>query len=317
MKKNFLGYLCAVIILFISSNSLSENKNEVRIIMKINEQIITNVDIKNEYNYLLALNNNLASLTKSEGYKIAKDSLVREIIKSKEIEKYVDLKNFNDENLMKNVLNNLIFALKLNSILELENYLNTYNISIENVKKKLTNEVLWNQLIFSKYKNKLNIDEKKLNNQIENGGFLEQTNEAQYELSEILYQVRNNDEFNDLTNLIINDIQTIGFKNTANKYSISETSKLGGYLGAINETQLSKEIRQMLSTINIGDFTKPIKVGSNFLILYINDKKLIKRNRDKDVLLNNLIESERQRQLNNFSQIYYNKIKINNLINEF
>lgn len=317
MKKNFLGYLCTVIILFISSNSLSENKNEVRIIMKINEQIITNVDIKNEYNYLLALNNNLASLTKSEGYKIAKDSLVREIIKSDEIEKYVNLKNFNDENLMKNVLNNLTFALKLNSILELENYLNTYNISIENVKNKMATEVLWNQLIFSKYKNKLNIDEKKLNNQIENSGFLEQNNEIQYELSEILYEVKNKDEFNDLTNLIINDIQTIGFKNAANKFSISETSKLGGYLGALNETQLSKEIRQLLSTINIGDFTKPIKVGSNFLILYINDKKVIKRNIDKDVLLNNLIEAERQKQLNNFSQIYYNKIKINNLINEF
>ena len=317
MKKNFLGYLCTVIILFISSNSLSENKNEVRIIIKINEHIITNVDIKNEYNYLLALNNNLASLTKSEGYKIAKDSLVREIIKSDEIEKYVDLKNFNDENLMKNVLNNLTFALKLNSILELENYLNTYNISIENVKNKMATEVLWNQLIFSKYKNKLNIDEKKLNNQIENSGFLEQNNEIQYELSEILYEVKNKDEFNDLTNLIINDIQTIGFKNTANKFSISETSKLGGYLGTLNETQLSKEIRQLLSTINIGDFTKPIKVGNNFLILYINDKKLIKRNIDKEVLLNNLIEAERQKQLNNFSQIYYNKIKINNLINEF
>ena len=317
MKKNFLGYLCTVIILFISSNSLSENKNEVRIIMKINEQIITNVDIKNEYNYLLALNNNLASLTKSEGYKIAKDSLVREIIKSDEIEKYVNLKNFNDENLMKNVLNNLTFALKLNSILELENYLNTYNISIENVKNKMATEVLWNQLIFSKYKNKLNIDEKKLNNQIENSGFFEQNNEIQYELSEILYEVKNKDEFNDLTNLIINDIQTIGFKNAANKFSISETSKLGGYLGTLNETQLSKEIRQLLSTINIGDFTKPIKVGSNFLILYINDKKVIKRNIDKDVLLNNLIEAERQKQLNNFSQIYYNKIKINNLINEF
>ncbi|MDA9150913.1 peptidylprolyl isomerase [Candidatus Pelagibacter sp.] len=317
MKKNFLGYLCTVIILFISSNSLSENKNEVRIIMKINEQIITNIDIKNEYNYLLALNNNLASLTKSEGYKIAKDSLVREIIKSDEIAKYVDLKNFNDENLMKNVLNNLTFALKLNSILELENYLNTYNISIENVKNKMATEVLWNQLIFSKYKNKLNIDEKKLNNQIENSGFLEQNNEIQYELSEILYEVKNKDEFNDLTNLIINNIQTIGFKNTANKFSISETSKLGGYLGTLNETQLSKEIRQLLSTINIGDFTKPIKVGTNFLILYINDKKLIKRNIDKKVLLNNLIEAERQKQLNNFSQIYYNKIKINNLINEF
>lgn len=317
MKKNFLGYLCTVIILFISSNSLSENKNEVRIIMKINEQIITNVDIKNEYNYLLALNNNLASLTKSEGYKIAKDSLVREIIKSNEIVKYVDLKNFNDENLMKNVLNNLTFALKLNSILELENYLNTYNISIENLKNKMATEVLWNQLIFSKYKNKLNIDEKKLNNQIENSGFLEQNDEIQYELSEILYEVKNKDKFNDLTNLIINDIQTIGFKNTANKFSISETSKLGGYLGTLNETQLSKEIRQLLSTINIGDFTKPIKVGSNFLILYINDKKLIKRNIDKEVLLNNLIEAERQKQLNNFSQIYYNKIKINYLINEF
>jgi peptidyl-prolyl cis-trans isomerase SurA len=117
--------------------------------------------------------------------------------------------------------------------------------------------------------------------------------------------------------LIYQDIEQIGFKNTATKFSISETSKLGGYLGILNETQLSNEISEILSSKDISEYTEPIKVGINYLILFVNDKKIIKKTIDKENLLKNLIEIERQKQFDNFSQIYFNKIKINSFINEF
>jgi len=303
-----------IMILPISLKSLSE---EIKIIMKINEQIVTNVDIRKEYDYLVALNNNLESIPKNEGYKIAQDSLLREIIKTDEIKKFIDLETFDDENLINNVLKEIAITLKLNDASELKKYLKTYNISLDVLKNKMIKEVLWNQLIVTKYKDKINIDIKKISNQIEGINFLDEENEIQYELSEILYQVNDQNEFDKLTNLIYQDIEQIGFKNTATKFSISETSKLGGYLGILNETQLSNEISEILSSKDIAEYTEPIKVGINYLILFVNDKKIIKKTIDKENLLKNLIEIERQRQFDNFSQIYFNKIKINSFINEF
>jgi peptidyl-prolyl cis-trans isomerase SurA len=303
-----------IMILPISLKSLSE---EIKIVMKINEQIVTNVDIRKEYDYLVALNNNLESIPKNEGYKIAQDSLLREIIKTNELKKFIDLETFDDENLINNVLKEIAITLKLNDTSELKKYLKTYNISLDVLKNKMIKEVLWNQLIATKYKDKINIDIKKISNQIEGNNFLDEENEIQYELSEIVYQVNDQNEFDKLTNLIYHDIEQIGFKNTATKFSISETSKLGGYLGILNETQLSNEISEILSSKDIAEYTEPIKVGINYLILFINDKKIIKKTIDKENLLKNLIEIERQRQFDNFSQIYFNKIKINSFINEF
>ena len=303
-----------IMILPISLKSLSE---EIKIVMKINEQIVTNVDIRKEYDYLVALNNNLESIPKNEGYKIAQDSLLREIIKTDELKKFIDLETFDDENLINNVLKEIAITLKLNDTSELKKYLKTYNISLDVLKNKMIKEVLWNQLIATKYKDKINIDIKKISNQIEGNNFLDEENEIQYELSEIVYQVNDQNEFDKLTNLIYHDIEQIGFKNTATKFSISETSKLGGYLGILNETQLSNEISEILSSKDIAEYTEPIKVGINYLILFVNDKKIIKKTIDKENLLKNLIEIERQRQFDNFSQIYFNKIKINSFINEF
>ena len=303
-----------IMILPISLKSLSE---EIKIVMKINEQIVTNVDIRKEYDYLVALNNNLESIPKNEGYKIAQDSLLREIIKTDEIKKFIDLETYDNKNLINNLLKEIAITLKLNDASELEKYLKTHNISLDVLKNKMIKEVLWNQLIVTKYKDKINIDIKKISNQIEGINFLDEENEIQYELSEILYQVNDQNEFDKLTNLIYQDIEQIGFKNTATKFSISETSKLGGYLGILNETQLSNEISEILSSKDIAEYTEPIKVGINYLILFINDKKIIKKTIDKENLLKNLIEIERQRQFDNFSQIYFNKIKINSFINEF
>ena len=137
-----------------------------------------------------------------------------------------------------------------------------------------------------------------------------------YLLSEILFRIEGEENFNEKYQKILNEISTVGFKNTANIYSISETSKYGGVIGWIDEAQLSKVILDKIKNLDINQITKPINVSGNRLILKVDEKKEIKNDFDPDKLLNEKISYERNRQLNNFSRIFYQKLKYNTLIRE-
>ena len=196
------------------------------------------------------------------------------------------------------------------------NFLLNFQIKSLDVKKKISIEVLWNQLISSKYRDKINVDENELLNKIKKQN-LDNNNILEYDLSEIIFQAKNRDELESKIKLINQNILEIGFRNTANKFSISNTSKLGGKVGKVKENQLSKKILNELNNINIGEYTKPIKIGNGFMVLLINDKKIINQKIDEKILLDNMIEFEKQKQFDSFSQIYFNKIKINSRIYEF
>ena len=60
------------------------NTEEIKIITKVGDEIITNLDIRNEKNYLLLLNTNLNKLTEKEILNLSKKSLIREKIKERE-----------------------------------------------------------------------------------------------------------------------------------------------------------------------------------------------------------------------------------------
>ena len=299
----------------IFSNNLSAS-NKIKIIKKVNNEIITNFDVLKEINYLTALNNSLENLSLEDQFKIAEESLIREKIKYSEITKFIDVENFNNIKLIEKVMSNLINDLGLNNKSEFENYLLNFQIKSLDVKKKITIEVLWNQLISSKYRDKINVDENELLNKIKKQN-LDNNNILEYDLSEIIFQAKNRDELETKIKLINQNILEIGFRNTANKFSISNTSKLGGKVGKVKENQLSKKILNELNNINIGEYTKPIKIGNGFIILLINDKKIINQKIDEKILLDNMIEFEKQKQFDSFSQIYFNKIKINSRIYEF
>ena len=158
LKKRI--FLLFIITIFFSNFAKSQ---EIFIVGKVDNEIITNIDIELEKNYLLLLNNKLNKISKNEFFKLAKNSLIREIIKKKEIKKSFKKPNkeFKDK-ITKSFYNKFGFENKNDFI----NFLKTKNINFENLKEKLIVEAFWNQLIFIKYNNKIRIDESSIKNDV-------------------------------------------------------------------------------------------------------------------------------------------------------
>ena len=305
-KKNFLTLL---LILFFSNHAFSNEK--VFIALYVDEKIITNIDIKKEADYLKILNPKLASVEIKKINDLAKKSLIKEIIKKNEIEKIFDLQQKNS--IEDKLLNNLYSKLNLNSS-EFENLLLIKNnYSIAEIKEKLKIEVFWNDLIYFKYNQQIKIDKEKLLEKIEDNKF---NNKKEYLLYEIIFEKNKDQDLSSLINNINSSIAEIGFDNTANIYSISESSKFGGKIGWVNEANLSKIIIKKLKNLKKDEITKPIQIGNNYLMLKISDIRETKVAIDKENELKKLIEYEQNKQLNQFSKIYFKKAKINYSINE-
>ena len=305
-------FLFVIFIFFYFNNSLLLSK-EIKIINKINGEIITNIDVEIEHRYLLALNNDLKKIPKKEVLKIAKDSLIREKIKLYELKKYYDIKKFDNEKLLENIIQNFYQRLNIENKETFKEYLTSNQITYEQVKEKIKLEILWNQFIGQKFSNQISINENKLRESIKKNR-LNVKNTFEYELSEIVIQAKNNDELVNKINEIKLNIDTIGFKSTATKFSLSESAKFGGSVGTIKESQLSDKIRLVVQNLEVGQISEPIQIGSSFMILKIDNKNIIKIKEDEEQVLRNLIEFEKRKQFEQFSQIYFNKIKINSQI---
>lgn len=295
--------------LFLFSKTLS---NSVFISVTVNDEIITNLDIKKETKYLKILNPNLNELDDAQIQNIAKTSLINEIVKKKEIERYFDLSK--DNLFVKDYFNNLYTQLNFKNEIDFENSLKEKKIyTINEIKAKLKIEIVWNELIYEKFKNQIKINKEELLKKIKD---LDKKTRNEYSLSEIVFEKDMNERLDTIKNKIQNSISEIGFNNTANIFSISESSKMGGKLGWIDETNLSKKIYSELKLIEKGEYTNIIQIGKNFLILKIDDIRLIKKDIDKDQELDEMIKFETNKQLNQFSRIYFDKTKINYSINE-
>lgn len=286
------------------------------IVLKVNNNVITKIDIDNEYNYLIALNSNLKKLDKEKLYKLSKDSIIREKIKKDEIEKYIDINDFDNENfeaIYKNFYNNL----GLNNEKDFERYLSNYNLTFSNVKQKIFIEISWNNLIYNKFIDQIQINENLIKKQIE-AKKNQKKSITNYLLSEILFEVNDNENYEDKISEILGNIRDIGFEATANIYSIADSSKLGGKLGWIDGDQVSKNIIQDLEILNQGDLTKPISVPGGFLILKLNDKKKIEVNNNFDVKMETekVMQYQTNKQLDKFSKVYFSRIKKNSFISE-
>ena len=295
-------------------NLLSFNKTyaiENKIVLKVDNEIITTLDIKKESIYLQTLNPSINKLSAEQIYEVSKNSLVREKIKKKEI-----IKNLNsleiEEEILNPIIMNMYSGLNLNSKEEFINFLKSKKISINNVKDKIKNEILWNRLIYFKYINKIKINELEIENQIKK----QKKNLKQYLLQEILFEVGKDEDLKTKNSMIVKNIEEISFEKTALLYSISDTSKNGGIIGWVKENSLNKKILNEINNINIGDYTRPITIPGGFLILKIMDEK----NLDQKINLKDEIEKTTKekinQQLNQFSIIFYNKIKKNAEIKE-
>ena len=300
MKKKILIFL--YILVCSQAQSI-----ETKIIHNIQNEIITNIDIKNEFKYLVALNNSLSELDKEKILNISNESIIREKIKKIEISKnFKELKLNEDYSAL--LIKNIYSRLNIKSLSEFKMYLKDYGLVIDDINKKITIDGLWNELIIKKYGSKVTINKVKIRKKILENRKLKS---KEYQLSEIIFEITNKEEIKKKYNEIVKSIKEIGFKNSAAIFSISDSAKIGGDIGWINENSLNKKIKKNINSLQIGEITRPIILPNGLLILKLINTKNIKTTIDIENELKKAINYERNRQLNQYSKIYFNKIKKN------
>ena len=297
------------IIFFISTKAISvENK----IVYKVENDIITTIDIEFEKKYLIALNPSIKQLDNYKLNSIAKNSLLREKIKEKEILKYLEKIDLNKKflnQLIKERYSRLTFGNKD----EFLNYLQNYNLKLETIEKKISIEALWNQLIYQKFSKNIKINKEKLAQEIEKKNELKEKN---LKLSEIVFTAVDKNKLDKKYSEIVETINSENFESAALTYSISDSSKIGGKLGWIKLGSLNEKIKSELFNLNKGDISQPIFTPNGYLVLKIDDIKFIEKKYDKEKELQQLINLNTNQQLNQQSLIYFNKVKKDTNINE-
>lgn len=308
MKKFFL-----ILIFFSIFFNWNVYSNESYVVLKVNNNVITNVDIDQEYRYLIALSPDLQNINKESVMKLAKDSIIREKIKEDELIKHYNLKIKNK--FIDKIITSFYKRMGMKNINEFKNYLLEYNLNFEDIEKKISIEAAWNDLIYAKFANRIEINELEIKNEIKKTT-LDRKEQSSYLISEILFVAENYEELQKKYKSIEKSILKIGFKNTANINSVSDSAKLGGVVGWISESQLNETIQKEITNLKIGDYTKPITIPGGFLIIKLDDKKKEKINLNFDQEFNKKIQSEKNSQLKNFSEVYFKKIKKNSIISE-
>ncbi len=302
MRKVFL-----LILLILLNITLVEAKEKIFIVSIVNNEPITNIDVINEAKYLSALNPKIQSLDKEQILSIAKESLIKEKIKKNELLKFIKLGGKND--FLDSMLKNFYKKLNFNNLEEFKNYLANFNLSLNEVIKKIEIETRWNELIFSLYNNQVEINIEKLNKQLSSKNNQEK---ELYFLYEILFSAQNKSKYEEIYEKIKKSINEIGFKNTANLYSISDSAKFGGELGWINKQNLNKKILDKITVLQIGDVSEAIPIPGGYIVLKVENKKKEKIDKkDLQKELDKLIQMEKNKKLNEFSLIHFNKVKVN------
>ena len=305
--------LWIIIIIAICTLQTSIAYSKIEIKYKIDNEIITNLDIIEEKKYLIFLRPNLKNLSKVELSNIAENSLIREIIKKKELDRI-----FKDEENLKfveEIKKNLFRFKNVNNEDEFKSLLVKNDVSYKTIIQKMKYEAMWNELIFQKYSSFVKVDKSKLKDELKKK--LSKNRKYEYNLSEILFEIQNKEFLDKKYKEILEYAKSKGFKNAATKYSISNSSDKGGEIGWIKETMLSENLNKILGNMKKKEISKIIKYPNGYLIIKINDKKEMKQIIDTDKELNDMINFEQNRQLNQFSLLFYKKLKQNIIINEY
>ncbi len=308
MRKIFI-----LIILLMFPLHLCQANTKIEIKYKIGEEIVTNLDILDEKKYLVFLRPNLKGLTAKELSIIAENSLIREIIKKKELKRIFK----DDENLefIDEIKKNLYRFKNVKNESEFKNLLNKSNINYDKIIMKMKYEAMWNELIFQKYSSFIKIDKTKLNKELQIK--ISKNKKYEYNLSEILFEIEKDEKLEKKYKEILKYANNNNFKNAAAKFSISNSSIKGGEIGWIKETLLSENLIKILGTMKKNDVSKYIKYPNGYLILKINDKKEMENVININKELNEMSNFEKNRQLNQFSLLFYKKLKQNININEY
>ena len=298
-----LIFILLFIIIFIFKNS---NAIENKILFKIENEIITTIDIFEEIKFLKTFNEEVNNLTEPELFEISKNSILRDKIKKIEIMNFVKELKIEDKFLL-NIIKKRYSKFGVDSLESFENHLKSKSLNVKKVKEKLTIELIWNDLIYQKFNGKIIIDKDKIKKEIL------QNPEKEYQieilLSEISFNVNDKTDFQNKYKKIILDIENIGFKKAALIHSNSDTASNGGLIGWIKEDNLNKNIKDIISNLSPGEYSKPIRTSSGFIIINIENRRenIVKFDLNKKI--EEMIKFKREDQLNQFSRMYFNKIK--------
>ena len=305
MLKNY--FKISLIIFFTVNFNIDCQSIENKIVYKVDNEIITSIDIKIELKYLSALNPKILNLDKNRIFEIAKNSIIREKIKKIELNKNNAIFDI-DQDFLDRLIKNRYLKIGIKSEKEFINYLIQFDLKIEDIKEKLTVESLWNELIYIKYRSSLKIDKNKIKENIKNN---KQDMIRSFNLSEIVFNIENNEEIDTKYKIIKKTISEKGFENAALIYSISGTSNIGGKLGWVKEGSLNKKLMKQIQNLNKGDSTQPTIIPGGFLIIKLNEVKETKKEIDINKEVEKVVISKTNEQLSQFSNIYFNKIKRN------
>ena len=303
----------SILIFFIlQTNVIASEK--ISIIYVVENIPITNVAINNEIKFLLLINQKLSEISKKEMVQYASKSIIKEKIKEIEIKKYYKLGTSNQ--LINRNINQLMKKLGISDGDEFNNLISKIGLNKEFINKKIEIEILWNQLIYQFYNDKIIIDENKLKNNLKKKISKKINSLKQYLLYEILFSANTIKEFENEYDKIKKSINEIGFESTANIFSNSKSAMYGGKIGWVNENQLSKIIIDNINKLNLGEYSNPINVPNGKMILMIKDKREIKNNLSLEEELKKSIVNETNKQFTQYSRIYFKKIELDTKVYE-
>lgn len=302
-------YILIFIIQLTFFNNIAKSV-ENKIIFKINNEIITTLDLLNEIKYLNTLNTDFKKFDQNKIYEISKNSLIREKIKEIELLKFYKSIKIDNEYIDRTI-NKIVVNANFKNINDFLEYLNKENIKLDTIKKKITIELMWNDLIVSKFLKNIKIDKEKIREDT-----IKNNKQKEYLLSEIIFSIKDKEKIDKKFNSISQTIKEKNFNNAALIYSISETANMGGKLGWVKENSINKKIKKELLKISIGQHTQPIVVPGGFLILKIDNIRVINVDKNIDNEIELIVKQKISSQLNQQSNKYFKKIKKDYLIYE-
>jgi len=308
-----MKYILILLFFFVLLSNYSSNATETHVVLKVNNKIITNIDIKKESRYLVALSPDLKNIDNNILMKLSKDSIVREKIKENELNKYFDLSIKNK--FIDKIVVNYYQSMGMKSKNEFENYLTKNDLKYNEIEYKIGIEAAWNDMIYQKFKNQIKIDKNKIKKELKKN-ISEKKSQNIYLISEILFSANSVEGLKKKNAEISKSIEEIGFHKTANIFSISDSSKIGGKIGWINEAQLNDTIKKEITNLKVGEHSKPITIPGGLLIVNLEDKKKTEISTNFEEELKKKIYNEQNSQLKQFSEIHYKKIYKNSIISE-
>ena len=310
LKKEFkLFSISLLLILHFQILNALENK----ILFKIDNEIITTLDIYEEIKFLKTFNPEINSLDEKELFEISKNSILKYTIKKIELNNFVEELKVDDKFLSKLIVSKYS-KIGIDSLEKFEIILKDKNLDVKLIKEKFSIELIWNDYIYKKFYNKVVVDRKKIEKEILNNP--KQENQRELLLSEISFSVTNKIDFKNKYEKILSDLEIIGFQKTAIKYSNSDTASNGGLIGWVKEDNLNLTIKKIISNLKIGQISKPIRTTSGFIILKIEDEKEYSANLNINEKVEEIVKFQTNNQLSQFSNMYFNKIKKDLTIND-